>query len=270
METRVSIVSTVKNGENTIEQMITSVLDQSYKNIELIIVDDGSTDNTLNILKKYEKKDSRIVIIPTTGIGRVNALNLAIGKSNGEYVSNLDADDVIHPEKIQIQVENMNKKKNAFLLATETVIIHDSNIAEWSELTHNYKLKKVDSTLFYSNTINHSSVLMRKEILLQLGSYNENQISQIDYELWLRAFDNGKQMFIIPLPLTGKRIHQNQSFENKNRIGYTFRSFKLQMKYIFKNPKYFKYSIIILATFLLAQLPFSIRRKIKSVIGGRL
>src|SRR5690625_519263 len=99
----ISIICTVKNGEKTIKETLKSVIDQTLKNWEFIIVDDGSEDNTLNILKTIEKTDARFKIVKTSGIGRGKALNLALHYSKGKYVANIDADDLMHPQKLSIQ-----------------------------------------------------------------------------------------------------------------------------------------------------------------------
>lgn len=263
MKPLVSIITTVKNGQNTIEETILSALAQTYSNIELIVVDDGSQDNTLLILQELAIKNHNMKIIPTRGVGRVTALNMAIDNSSGEYVSNLDADDIIHPEKIEIQIKHISDKNNIFLTATDSNIFYKNDRIYWGNISKKYEYSTINSSILFTNTINHSSTLINKAMLQSIGKYNPEQKSQIDYELWLRAFNNDLRMDIIHLPITGKRIHRNQSYENKNRLIYTFRSLKLQLKYIFKKPKYIHYSILVIGIFLLAQLPFSIRRKIR-------
>ncbi|MEY8371366.1 glycosyltransferase [Aerococcaceae bacterium 50-4] len=271
---KVSVISTVKNGEKTLAMMLESVVNQTYENVELVIVDDGSTDTTLDILNKFKDKYSTIKIIETEGIGRVHALNTAIQESTGEYIVNLDADDLIHPQKIQIQMNEMLKHSDYFLLATDSIIVRDLNTIEWNKLDTQYsEITDVTDRILIRNTINHSSVLMNKEILNELGGYSTHQKSQVDYELWMRAFVNDLKMGIIDSPLTAKRIHSNQSFENKKRFQYTYRSMVLQQKYIFKSGKY-KYILFSVASFVLAQLPFNTRQIINQYIskymdGGR-
>lgn len=268
MQPLISIICTVKNGESTIKDTILSAFNQNYSNLEIIVIDDGSSDNTLKILSELRKEiGKKIKIYPTDGIGRVEALNLAISKSNGEYISNLDADDLIHPQKIKLQVKELNKNKDLFLIATDYVIVYNNEKTKWLDIQKDYKTRNVQSDLLYRNSIIHSSVLMRKDILIKLGKYNIGQKSQIDYELWLRAYSKGCQMKIMELPLTAKRIHADQSFENKKRLTYTLRSFFLQSKYILNYPKYYHYLIYILGSLLLSQLPFSLRNKIKEVLG---
>src|SRR5699024_5738845 len=99
----ISIICTVRNGEKTISKTIDSILEQSYENWEFIIVDDGSTDKTIDILNEYKIKDKRIRVVSTGIIGRGKALNKAVSKANGNYLCNIDADDLMHPEKLSIQ-----------------------------------------------------------------------------------------------------------------------------------------------------------------------
>lgn len=261
----VSYITTVKNGEKTIESSIDSILDQTYKHIEIIIIDDGSTDSTIDILKKIEHKDARIKVFYTGGIGRVNALNLAISKTVGAFIAILDADDIIHKDKTIKQVNILNNNKNIFLISTETLIFYNNELPHWSKEPEKSTIKYVDNKLLYRNTINHSSVIMRKEQLLKIGCYNLNQKSQVDYELWLRAQNEKLEMAILSEKLTAKRIHDNQSFENKKRLIYTYRSMLLQLKYISKNPRYWYYTFLVIPNFLFAQLPFQLRRKIREL-----
>lgn len=262
----ISIICTVKNGSKTIKNTIKSVLDQTLKEWELIIIDDGSTDKTLEIISRYSEIDSRIKVIETKGIGRGAALNLAIENSKGEYVANLDADDLMHPEKLEIQYNIIKEKKQLFLLATQINIIYDEEIVKWdTETTEGVKIEDITQKNLKKNQIDHSSVVMRKNILLEIGKYDESRKSQFDYELWLRAASKGKRLARINRHLVAKRIHKSQSFESK-RKGHLFRSISLQTKYIFKlkKPHLIVYPI---ARLVFGILPFKIRRKIGNIIN---
>src|SRR5699024_9515182 len=125
MKNLISVVCTVKNGNNTLIPTLESVLNQSYNNFEFIIVDDGSTDDTLDILERYQKNNKNIKIIKTEGIGRSRALNLAIRSAQGKYIANIDADDLWHPLKLEKQVDAVKDNLDYFLLATDTLIIYD-------------------------------------------------------------------------------------------------------------------------------------------------
>lgn len=269
MENIITVVCTVKNGEETIERTINSVLEQTYKNIEFIIIDDGSVDNTLTILKEFQKKDERIKIYPTSGLGRSKALNKAIKHSSGEFIANVDADDIFHPQKLEIQFDVISKLPEYFLVSTKSQIIYDDEIPSWQDASTSVETKhtNISSKLLIQNQISHPSVLMRRKHLLELDGYNENRKSQVDYDLWLRAYTYGYKMLIINQELVGKRIHNKQSFENKNRLKYTFNSMSLKLKFIVLNRRLFLAPVAII-NFILAQLPFKFRRQLNQLIDS--
>ena len=93
----VSVICTVKNGSKTIASVLESVQEQSLHEWEMIVVDDGSTDDTSKIVREYADADSRIRLISTDGVGRGRALNLALAHARAEHVANIDADDPCHP-----------------------------------------------------------------------------------------------------------------------------------------------------------------------------
>jgi len=266
MNNLVSVICTVKNGENTLEETIKSVMKQTYKNFEFIIIDDGSTDETLNLLNTLKDKYSKLKIITTDGIGRSEALNLAINNSFGKYIANIDADDLWHPQKLEIQVEVLKKNPEYFLFSTKSILFYDNESPTWSNVDKfEYFLTDIDRKLLITDTISHPSVIMQKKKLKELGLYDIDRNAQIDYELWLRAFSKNYKMGKIELELVGKRIHKHQSYENKKRIKYIWSSANLQIDYLIRLKKY-HLIIFPIVKFLLGILPFKIRRKINNVI----
>lgn len=128
MESRLlSVVITNYNGENYIRECIESVLNQTYKNLEIIIVDDGSKDNSLNVIKEYENKDSRISVIAKKNGGSVSARKAGLQAAKGEYITYIDGDDWIiedHYEKI------MSKIDDADIIAFSLTCVYDNNTKE--------------------------------------------------------------------------------------------------------------------------------------------
>lgn len=262
----VSIITTVKNGENTIRHTIDSVINQIMTNWEFIIVDDGSTDNTLKIIQMYADGDSRIKVISTEGIGRGFALNLAIKHSSAKFITNLDADDVIHPNKLGIQYNFMTKNKNFFLISTNSVIIYSNDSPKWREINaNNTNVIRLNEKNLKKNQINHSSVMYKKEDIINIGGYQNIRKSQYDYELWLRADAKGYNLGKLSLPLVAKRVHKNQSFESK-RVGQLTRSVLLQSKYILISKKIYLL-IYPIGRLMLGVLPFNLRQKINKKLN---
>lgn len=265
--TCISIICTVKNGEKTLIDTIESVINQTFKEWEFIIVDDGSTDNTLEILNTYSIRDSRIKIINTTGIGRGKALNLAVRACKSDYILNIDSDDIMHPKKINIQYSVIRKNPEYFLLCTKNKIIFNQDKITWGKINfiNEDKVEDITEKNFKKNQIDHSSVIMRKEYLNYIGGYDEERKSQFDYELWLRAALAGYKLGKINLELVAKRIHKNQSFE-RNRLTHLFRSVVLQTKYIIKVNK-IHFIVYPIGRFFIGLLPFQIRQMINKVIN---
>lgn len=232
----ITVITTVRNGENFIEETLLSVSQQTYENYEHIIIDDGSTDNTVEIIEEFQENNSnnKINLIKSQGIGRGKALNLAVSKANGSWLAIIDADDLWHSEKLKIQFECV-LNNNIDVLATEGTLFTNT-----SELIFENTKKVADiqyitvKDLLKSNRLSHSSVLIRKSIC----SYDEERESQFDYELWLRIASQGKILAKINDNLNFHRIHSNQTFEGKMGKKYRWRSFKLKLIYSFKK-RYF-------------------------------
>ncbi|WP_404445984.1 glycosyltransferase [Sutcliffiella horikoshii] len=264
----ISIICTVKNGENTISNTIESVINQTFTNWELVIVDDGSNDGTVSILNRYKDRDNRVKLVLTDAIGRGKALNLAIENASGKYICNLDADDLMHPQKLSIQYKIITENPNYFLISTNSEIIHGNGTPLWKEYSKDSSfLKRINHSILIGNQINHSSVIMNKVLLQELGGYDEGRSTQFDYELWLRAFINNKEMGIINNVLTAKRIHNSQSFENKRRIKYLYNSMILQIRSISLYKKQLLLIVIPPIRFILGLLPFKFRRLINIIIS---
>lgn len=261
----VSVICTVKNGEETIRETINSVINQTMTEWEFIIIDDGSADNTPNILNEYAGIESRIKIVKTEGIGRGYALNLAVELSKADLITNIDADDLMHPQKLEIQYKAIKNNKRYFLLSTKAKIIYSNQIPSWNNIKIEDQAITIDEVTkknFKKNQINHSSVMFYKKDLLSIGGYQNVRKSQYDYELWLRSAIKGLKLGKINISLVAKRVHKNQSYESK-RLGQLWRSVCLQLKYILSNYK-IQYVFYPFGRLILGILPFEVRQKINS------
>lgn len=233
----ITVICSVKNGENTISDTIESIISQTKTNWEFIIVDDGSTDNTVKVINYYVNKDPRIKLLDFGNIGRGHALNMAVKTGMGKYIANIDADDPSHPQRLEIQYELMEKNSNFSVLSTNYLLISDKEKPLWSPIvSRKAKVKDITDKVFIRNPVIHSSVMVRREILIDVGLYSESRKSLYDYELWLRIVGGSYKIGYIDEKLSSKRFHENQSYENKNRINYLKDIFFLQKNAI-KNSK---------------------------------
>ena len=107
---KVSVVMSVYNGAAHLEESISSVLRQTFRDFEFLICDDGSTDKSRNIIRAYFLKDSRIVAVSQNNLGLTKTLNRLIGLARGRYIARQDADDISHPDRLQAQVAFLDTK----------------------------------------------------------------------------------------------------------------------------------------------------------------
>lgn len=233
MDNLISIITTVKNGEQYIRETLESVLNQTYTNYEHIIVDDGSKDNSIDVIESFIKvhSDYPLRLYVPGNLGRGGALNYAVSKAKGTWVAILDADDLWHKKKLMCQIHIL--KEEIDICATSSELFTDS--VDLNKSLYNIRTRKINSNkLLLSNNICHSSVIIKKK----LAQYNESRKGQFDYELWLRLLLEKKNIVVVDEKLTMHRIHKNQSFEAKNIYKYKFKSIKLQFKYILLTGKY--------------------------------
>ena len=190
-EPKLSVLLPVLNGAEYIRDSIDSVLMQSHKHFELIIIDGGSTDGTIEIIRGFH--DERIKLVIKEGLGLPASLNLGIELANGKYVARQDADDLSHPTRFQKQVEFLESNPDYGLLGThaEIWLIDEPTERSLSHPTSNNQLQFL--TLFDAYFV-HGSIMARTGILRKLGGYPTDPARQPpeDYELWSRVIRETK------------------------------------------------------------------------------
>lgn len=206
--TSVSIILPVYNGASTINDAVDSCLAQTFPDFELIIIDDGSTDETSSILKKLSSQDNRIKIISNSHRGIVESLNHGIqtvssGLNQKEIlIARMDADDELFPQRIEKQVEFL--KNNPEIGLVSSLVEHggDAKSQEGYALHVNWinsiiTSEEIELNRFVESPLAHPSVMFRKEICERLGNYRDGNFPE-DYELWLRWMDAGIKMGKVP------------------------------------------------------------------------
>lgn len=224
----VGYICTVRNGMPFIKEAIASIQAQTYANWEAVIVDDGSSDTTWNFLSSIAKSDWRFSVIRGGAVGRGAALNTAWKASSGVYICNLDADDLAHPTRAEIQVEALEESL-ADLHAGRCVTFQRSEEIRWSnDSRHALSSVNVSRKLLWGNPISHSGAMIRRTSLIKVGGYSEGRRSQFDYDLWAKMASAGMVLVRSDVIVGAKRIHPEQSFENKSRSSYLLATFSLQ------------------------------------------
>jgi glycosyltransferase involved in cell wall biosynthesis len=197
----VSIILPTYNGAKYIKRAIDSVLSQSFSDWELLIIDDGSTDNTEEIIKEYTKKDYRIIYLKNEkNLGIQKTLNRGLRLAKGEYIARIDDDDIwIDKDKLKKQVDFLDKNPEYVLVATR-VIYKDENGIEIKKSPSTETNKEIQEVIFSRCCFTHSAVVFRKNIILSLGGYSEDEKVKHseDYDLWLRVCSSEYKTYILP------------------------------------------------------------------------
>jgi glycosyltransferase involved in cell wall biosynthesis len=211
MNNLVSVIIPVYNSEKFLKESIESIINQTYPNIEIICVDDGSTDNSKEILQQYFDK---IQVISQSNQGLASALNNGIGKASGRWIKWFSPDDVMLPDAIEILVNQIKKFPNTIVYSNWEIIDEKGKkIREFSESNYNdlsefdYNIRLLDSQQINVNTTLIPLSLFQKGCVFR----NLEDPVAIDYDFFLQAaLQYNTRFHLIPKPLIQYRIHQNQ------------------------------------------------------------
>ena len=204
---KVSIIIPVYNGSNYVNLAIDSALRQTYKNIEIIVVNDGSKDNTLKILKQYGDK---IKLIDKENGGVSTALNLGIKNMTGDYFSWLSHDDLYYPEKIEREVNYLIENN---LVGTKTILYSNFDYNDkWGNHIHTCKyntieLNRESALPLQKAAISGLTLLIPKQAFIDAGDFDVNLRVCQDYKLWFEMYKKGYKFIHLEDVLTVTRIH---------------------------------------------------------------
>lgn len=181
---KVTVLMSVYNGEKYLHEAIDSILNQTFKDFEFIIINDCSTDDTAKILESY--KDSRIRIVTNEkNIGVAKSLNKGLQLAQGRYIARMDADDISALNRLQKEVDFLHAHEDCAVVGTFTTII-DENSQPLLRYERPIEDADIQKSLWKENCLAHGSVMMRKQALDDIGIYDESIKRAQDYDLWLR------------------------------------------------------------------------------------
>lgn len=207
----VSVVIATYNMAAYLPMAIQSVLSQTYQDIELLVVDDGSTDDTREVLKSY-LENSRIHYFCQENSGQAAAKNHGVQKSNGQYVAFLDADDMWMPEKLDLQIPLFSRSQTLGVVYARHLYI-DQTGRELSTVNHKLLRGRITGPLLIANLIPFGTSIVKKECFERLGGFKENMRMGIDYDLWLR-FSTQYEFDYVDRPLLRYRVWPGQMSNN--------------------------------------------------------
>jgi len=221
---KVSVIIPTYNSEKYIIESIQSVLNQTYTNIEIIVIDDGSTDKTGELISSLKKENIRY--IRTENQGNYFARNRGIIESKGEFIAFLDSDDIWLENKLDKQIDLIRNNPDIGFCSTGFTIFFDQN-PEQHYLDYNYYCKhdvtdftKFINLLLRNNFVATSSLIIRKECIDKIGLFDTKFQNAMDYDFVLRLAGHYKAIYLCE-PLISRREHNNNI--SKNRIN-TYRA----------------------------------------------
>ena len=200
----ISVILPVYNGADTLERSIESILNQTFSNFELIIINDGSTDRSPELCSKYTD-DKRVRIYNQENQGLANTLNRGIKLSRSKFIARQDSDDVSLPDRLAIQLKHMLANPKTVLLGTWSKIFlnNKDTMRRHHHPTQNRSLRLF---LYFDNPFVHSSIMMRKDACIAAGGYKADDCYQPeDYDLWTRMASLGD---VENLPFYGLEYHE--------------------------------------------------------------
>lgn len=215
MQPKVTVLMSCYNAVKWLDEAINSILNQTFTDFEFIIIDDGSTDETLKIINSYAENDDRIVVVSKPNTGLADSLNVGLEMARGEWIARLDADDVAFPSRLEMQIEFLNKNKQIGLLGSGCTLIDAKGVIikdfKYPSM-HRTIVKKIEAM---GAPFPHSSVIFKRKIVQDIGGYRSRLNGAEDGDLWLRIAEN-YTIACLPLLLIKLRRHSESITGNPN------------------------------------------------------
>ena len=202
MEPRVAIILPVYNAASTLIEAINSISNQTFTQYELIIVDDGSADSSYELSIKAARRDSRIRVLRKDHSGLPLTLNIGVSEARAQYIARMDADDLMHPERLSRQMEYLDRYPETDLVSCQVELFPEQMVTDgfkryvdWvhRSLTHD----EIFFDLLRESPLPHPSVMFRSKVIDRIGGYRDFDGPE-DYDLWIRMAMAGMQFARLP------------------------------------------------------------------------
>ncbi len=224
----VSVVITCHNAARWVRAAVDSILAQTYAALECLVVDDGSTDGTLDTLADIA--DPRLRRFRPGRLGRGRALNYGIARARGALVAIQDADDLSHARRLEIEVGVLAAHPEISVLGSgQQLLWGDTASLEWTSPVAG-AVRNVGALLPLISPVSHTSLIVRREALAAVGGYDERRRELFDFDLLVRLAALGRAPYRYSRPLVAKRIHAAQQFERARRLRYVMSGARLHYR----------------------------------------
>ncbi len=201
---KISIIMPVYNGVEHLNECIQSILAQTYTNFELLVLDDGSTDNSARIAQNIDDPRVRVIMCEHDF---TTTLNIGITSSKGEFIARMDCDDIMFPNRLQMQIDILKANNNIAVCSTyaQTFGLVEKVIGQGSG-----NIDNALSNFLRGNYIIHPSVMLRSSFVREHQIAYKNHPYAEDYRMWVDICAAGGEFYVIPVPLIYYRISENQ------------------------------------------------------------
>jgi len=197
----------VFNAARYLPAAVESILGQTFKDFELIAVDDGSHDDSAGILHDYQKRDNRVRVISRPNTGIVGALNDGLGAARGEFIARMDSDDLCLPQRFEKQVAFLRAHTDHVLVGSQVILIDPEGAPLCAKADTEYTHERIDwAHLNHRWPLVHPSIMVRREAINQLGGYRTRYQFLEDLDLFLRLAEVGR-LANLPDVLLHYRLH---------------------------------------------------------------
>jgi glycosyltransferase involved in cell wall biosynthesis len=186
----ITVLMPAYNAEKYIGEAISSVLQQTFINFELLIVNDGSTDNTATVIRSFN--DARITIINQSNQGVAAALNNGLKAAKADYIARFDADDICLPERLRVQFDFLSKHPDYIVAGSDADYIDMNNEFVFSYISPAYTNEEIQKKKYITCPFVHSTIIFKKTAVLEAGGYNVHAHTFEDHLLWPKILKEGK------------------------------------------------------------------------------
>ena len=217
---KISVLMSVYNGADYLQEAIDSILGQTYQDFEFVIINDCSTDKTWEILQRNAAQDSRIILVDNNeNLGLIRSLNKGLDISRGDFIARQDADDISVRDRFEKEIAVIDNQPDCVLVSGNIQVIEGNDKTIVEIIRRDCLPFLINWYLLFSNRLaGHSQVMYRRDVVVSLGGYSKDHLYMEDYELWCRLARTGKRLVILPdILLTYRRHGQSVSAQKREQ-----------------------------------------------------
>jgi len=231
---KISVIIPTYNTANLVGEAIESVYNSTYKNFEIIVVDDGSTDNTKQVIEQLKQK-FEFSYIHQQNIGLAGARNTGIEKATGDFLVFLDSDDVVLPKKFQMQLDYFSSNKNQDAVYSYSDCFVEDNLDDRFNIGLPIFEGKVLSNLLFGNFMHVNSLMVRTSKVREVGLFNINYKELEDWDLWIRMSLKGSEFYCVKEVLSLVRVRKGSMTNNQNKMNKAMDKVLSNLEFDFTN-----------------------------------